>query len=221
MNNKCFPILSCLAFLLTACTNDAGILERQQIRVVSYFEDGYTKVGYTQSESALVPQWEAGDRVSLFFDGQTHHYVATDSGLQTEFVPATPADELNGIPENTVIYGVYPDLEITNNAVVVTNGPSGFIFEEKDRIVFAYNYMRGAGVVKDGVINIGFRHIFSYLKVIIPEEFLSVAGVSGICLDFSDPYLILSYAQYNLSSLSFSERGMKSFMKERLSLICS
>lgn len=201
-------ILFCLAIpFMVCCKRDNEVVDNQPLRVVSFMETNKTKVDYISDNGSLVPGWEAGDVISIYWGQKTYYYIAKDSGSQTEFIPATDSDTLSGIPDGTIIYCFYPRVDIVDNKVLVSNLEADtFIYEKEDRVVFPYNYMRGVGQVKKGVLSIGFRHIFSYIKLLVSKDLVGPTSYGGIRLKFNT-YELLSYSiKYDIESQQFIER---------------
>lgn len=185
------------------CSELNSIKQDAPTKVVSSLAYG-TKVSYKQVDSVLRPSWEQNDTISIFYEGNTYYYLSSDTGEETEFSPLYKSNSLPSIEDGKVVYACYPKLEISDNTINVKNVENNFHWRTDQ--ILPYNYMRGVGVVKNGVLRIEFRLIYSYIKLVISKDYRGIAGddLYYLCIDSDSHIPFHSNAAFHLDDATFS-----------------
>ena len=180
-----------------------------------------TKVSYQEGENTLHPTWALNDTISIYYNGSTYHYIASELGDETVFSPSDPTHTLPSIDDNTTLYACYPKQNISGNTIAVKNLVWDFCW--KTEKLLPHNYMRGVGIVKDGVLNIEFKHIYSYVKLVITKDYRGISGSKLFDLRFkSDTYTGCPFhdnTTYNLIDGQFAVAYSGSFYSDYQSFL--
>lgn len=140
---------------------------------------GQSRTAYSVGEGSVYVSWVAGDKIGLFSEGQPDQmcYQAVASGKRSDFMPeGSRLDRTEG--DSVYAYYPYSDPYSGSVAAEYPYAPLPYLFGQN------YNnglpapksdFMYAKGEIRDGVLDLDFKHLFAFLKLNIRTELLKEA----------------------------------------------
>lgn len=140
---------------------------------------GQSRTAYSVGEGSVYVSWVAGDKIGLFSEGQPDQmcYQAVASGKRSDFMPeGSRLDRTEG--DSVYAYYPYSDSYSGSVAAGYPYAPLPYLFGQN------YNnglpapesdFMYAKGEIRDGVLDLDFKHLFAFLKLNIRTELLKEA----------------------------------------------
>lgn len=140
---------------------------------------GQSRTAYSVGEGSVYVSWVAGDKIGLFSEGQPDQmcYQAVASGKRSDFMPeGSRLDRTEG--DSVYAYYPYSDPYSGSVAAGYPYAPLPYLFGQN------YNnglpapesdFMYAKGEIRDGVLDLDFKHLFAFLKLNIRTELLKEA----------------------------------------------
>ena len=190
MRQYIWTILWVVALFLQGCadieTNDmsAPVESTNEVKITLSMVEPFTRTVWEKGESAIRVKWEEFDYVYLFSLGSPEVYeylVHLEENGEIALVPDSFTDRL-ALQEGQEVYAVYGDSYFHKNDIdaqaVQVN------FNSHYEYTHIYDPLYGKGVVKNGQLSIAMNHVFSFMKVTLPDELLEQYG--NISFDTSE-----------------------------------
>ena len=128
-----------------------------------------TRTAYTSENGVTKVTWVEDDAIGLVTNKQKNlYYTATTSGANTQFVGC--GEELTATEGDTV-WAYYPmGYDSMEEQHKISFGLNGGQYLSKG--LAPYDNMIATGVVKDGEVNLQFKHLLAVLRVTVPTSLL-------------------------------------------------
>lgn len=165
MKCKYIAIWALTAALLSGCS-DQEIYSGGQEEVIRVFGNvAATRVSFETENSATHADWENGDLIGIFADGQSNFcYVASVQGTNTEFLPQA-SGQLRGA-DGLTVKAYYPYSETAKGTMVPLTNTSNYPLADMKPFVYA------SDAISNGQVSLRFKHLYAYLRLTIPAGML-------------------------------------------------
>lgn len=140
---------------------------------------GQSRTAYSVGEGSVYVSWVAGDKIGLFSEGQPDQmcYQAVASGKRSDFMPeGSRLDRTEG--DSVYAYYPYSDPYSGSVAAGYPYAPLPYLFGQNYNNglpVPESDFMYAKGEIRDGVLDLDFKHLFAFLKLNIRTELLKEA----------------------------------------------
>lgn len=136
------------------------------IRVMASFAD--TRITFAEDGDVTHVYWEKDDAIGLITDKQINlKYAAQAESSISDFSAVSPDNKLN-VKEGTKVYAYYPYVKEADAGSITLPDISEqtYIKSENETKDFIY----ASGEVKDNILALQFKHLYSFLKLTIRTE---------------------------------------------------
>lgn len=214
--NKALMLL--LLVLISACKSETIKEELraeffgEKILITTTKKVDVTRTTMVDSNSSIDIYWENGDNITLYAGGKTFNYHASiqKDDNTVVFTINNHSDERLSALEGETVYALRTtnaknDITLVNNHFV-SNEDYGNIHSVKpDDASDAYFY--SVGTVKDGKLELNFKHMFAYLKVTVKKE--QVRNYDYICVLSPTNTIVPSKIDFDLTTNKFSYESIE------------
>ncbi len=198
--NYLFALLTIVG--LGSCSEeDWGNKQKGDIAVKASFAQ--TRTTFTEDNGTIHVNWKQGDEIALFSKEQSFiKYKADQTGATTLFSPDT--DKLQAADGETV-YACYPYPESGEGRRILLPNLANQTYAES---ASQYDVIFTSGEVKERQLNLQFKHLFAFLKLIVPTELIADCGEKGgIMISCSGQPIATSQHYLNLENGSIEGEG--------------
>ncbi len=207
-----------LLFLISACKSETVKEELraeffgEKILITTTKKIDATRTTMVENNDAIDINWENGDNITLFAGGKSFKYHASiqKDDNTVVFTINNQSDERLSALEGETVYALRTtnasnDISLINNHFV-SNEDYGNIHSVKpDDASDAYFY--SVGTVKDGKLELNFKHMFAYLKVTVKKE--QVRNYDYICVLSPTNTIVPSKIDFDLTTNKFSYESIE------------
>ena len=158
MKSRIFSMMAVL-LVLAGCAKEAVREVSSEFLVIKADCAAMTKTEISQGNSA----WEAGDKITVVYEGAAYEYVAASAGETTTF---TSTAGITGYDASKPIVAYYPATDASGTVKV--DAEKTVEFSGNGQNVKAYAPLVGVpqeGNLKDGSLNMAFDNIFSVIEL--------------------------------------------------------
>ena len=188
MKNKI--LLFCLAIiaLATSCVSDndsPAVVQGDDVRVFTTKQVGAaTRTSVIEDGTTAHIVWNDGDRVMLFQNGEYHGYNARVQNDEVTFVPATSSSKKLENTDGSVVYAMYnpntnmSSIHIDGSVISFENSQTNVLTNSIDNL--KGDILFAMGTIKDGELNLQFKHMMSMVRIRIPISEMGVNDMIAI-----------------------------------------
>jgi hypothetical protein len=158
MKSRIFSMMAVL-LVLAGCAKEAAPEVSSEFLVIKADCAAMTKTEISQGNSA----WEAGDKITVVYEGAAYEYVAASAGETTTF---TSTAGITGYDTSKPIVAYYPATDASGTVKI--DAEKTVEFSGSGQNVKAYAPLVGVpqeGNLKDGSLNMAFDNIFSVIEL--------------------------------------------------------
>lgn len=155
---------------------------------------GQSRTAYSVGEGSVYVSWVAGDKIGLFSEGQPDQmcYQAVASGKRSDFMPeGSRLDRTEG--DSVYAYYPYSDPYSGSVAAGYPYAPLPYLFGQNYNNglpVPESDFMYAKGEIRDGVLDLDFKHLFAFLKLNIRTELLKEA--QGLFVQSEEQFMYMN-----------------------------
>ena len=158
MKSRIFSMMAVL-LVLAGCAKEAVPEVSSEFLVIKADCTAMTKTEISQGNSA----WEAGDKITVVYEGAAYEYVAASAGETTTF---TSTAGITGYDASKPIVAYYPATDASGTVKI--DAEKTVEFSGNGQNVKAYAPLVGVpqeGNLQDGSLNMAFDNIFSVIEL--------------------------------------------------------
>ena len=158
MKSRIFSMMAVL-LVLAGCAKEAVPEVSSEFLVIKADCTAMTKTEISQGNSA----WEAGDKITVVYEGAAYEYVAASAGETTTF---TSTAGITGYDASKPIVAYYPATDASGTVKI--DAEKTVEFSGSGQNVKAYAPLVGVpqeGNLQDGSLNMAFDNIFSVIEL--------------------------------------------------------
>lgn len=167
-----------MALLLWGCSEEKWIMDvDEEIQVVGSFVE--SRIAHQDVGNGIRTEWVIGDEIALITPKQgVLKYVATSSGGNVKFKPATSDDYLKYNSTDT-IYAIYPYTDIVVGNDVYLSTLSYYYEQYKYQSFPDSDVLVSSARVDNGTLNLNFKHIYTFVEISLKRELLKFQEQEG------------------------------------------
>lgn len=167
-----------MALLLWGCSEEKWIMDvDEEIQVVGSFVE--SRIAHQDVGNGIRTEWVTGDEIALITPKQgVLKYVATSSGGNVKFKPATSDDYLKYNSTDT-IYAIYPYTDIVVGNDVYLSTLSYYYEQYKYQSFPDSDVLVSSARVDNGTLNLNFKHIYTFVEISLKRELLKFQEQEG------------------------------------------
>lgn len=171
--NKIKYIIQILAVIFFwGCAEDEFTGNRGDIQVVAGFAT--TRTTFVEDNGTTHVTWNTEDAIGLFTDEQSNlQYTAMNAGSETQF--SATGDKLKAT-EGKTVYAYYPYSYRENQQRVKLPNLLAQNYKEN---ASEQDFIYASDNVTNNKLSLQFKHLFAFLKITIPMEFIADRGKNG------------------------------------------
>lgn len=210
------------------CTEDDAFKSNKgDIRVTAGFAS--TRTTFTEDNGTVHVTWNKEDEIGLFTNEQMNlRYTAQKEGSETEF---SATDEKLKATEGQKVYAYYPysgkhpsvDVPVSKQRIALPD----LLAQEYKENASESDFIYSEGNITNNKLSLKFKHLFAFLKIIIPLNMLSTGEGNGLYIHSTDDISCSAYFNLENKEIS-SERYQELYyyipnddkLKEKQNITC-